>query len=97
MKSFIITVACVLGMATAACAHTPSDSNIGTAPAAGPTEAAAAPAAYISQADFIHASEQTVNGVVSVKSYATPPQSYGNRHGGYSDQYTDPFLSLIHI
>ena len=95
MKSFIITVACVLGMATAACAHTPSDGNIGTAPAAGPTEAAAAPAAYISQADFIHASEQTVNGVVSVKSYATPPQSYGNRHSGYSDQYTDPFFEFF--
>ena len=37
--------------------------------------AAATPAGdarFISQQDFINASEQTVNGVVSVKSFATP-------------------------
>lgn len=42
----------------------------------------------ISQDDFIKASEQTVNGVVSVKSYATPQV----RQQNYGNQYSDPLL-----
>lgn len=40
--------------------------------------------------DFTSAAESTVNGVVSIKSYATPRSrgSYGNNGGGY---YIDPF------
>jgi len=46
----------------------------------------------ISQDDFTRAAEETVNGVVSVKSFATPHtrQSYGNQ-GSY---YNDPLLDL---
>lgn len=57
--------------------------------------AVSAPAATISQQDFINAAESTVNGVVSVKSYATPQrrQSYGSR-GGY-DFFDDPFFEYF--
>ena len=45
----------------------------------------------ISQDDFIKASEQTVNGVVSVKSYATPQV----RQQNYGNQYSDPLLEFF--
>ena len=50
---------------------------------------------FISQQDFINASEQTVNGVVSVKSFATPQgrQAYGMQgDGGYFD---DPLFDFF--
>lgn len=52
-------------------------------------------ARFISQQDFINASEQTVNGVVSVKSFATPQ---GRR--GYSSQdegayFNDPLFDFF--
>ncbi len=55
-----------------------------------PAHAAGVP---ISQEDFIKAAESTVNGVVSVKSYATPQpqQSYGQ--GG--DIFDDPFFQFF--
>lgn len=54
----------------------------------------AAPAGTISQEDFINAAEQTVNGVVSVKSYATPrAQQYRDYGGG--DFFEDPFFQYF--
>lgn len=52
------------------------------------------PAGAITQADFINAAESTVNGVVSVKSFATPrqQQQYG---GGYDDFFGDPFFEYF--
>ena len=94
MKSFIISVACILGLSMAACAHTGHDGA-----AAGSDSSAVSiagmPAAYISQEDFIRASEQTVNGVVSVKSFATPrqQQQYGNRYS--ADPFNDPFFDFF--
>ncbi len=41
----------------------------------------------ISQDDFVRTAEQTVNGVVSVKSFATPQMS----RQGYGNYYADPF------
>lgn len=49
------------------------------------------PGRTISQDDFIRTAEQTVNGVVSVKSYATPQRG---RQGGY-EGFSDPFLEYF--
>ncbi len=44
--------------------------------------------------DFVTAAESTVNGVVSIKSFATP-RGYGNQ-GGYSQSpYSDPFFDFF--
>ena len=41
--------------------------------------------------DFTHAAESTINGVVSIKSYATP-RSYGNSAGRYADPLYEFFF-----
>lgn len=48
----------------------------------------------ISQDDFVRTAEETVNGVVSVKSYATPRsrQAYDNRGGQY---FSDPLFEFF--
>ena len=48
----------------------------------------------IYQDDFTNAAEQTVNGVVSVKSYATP---HSQQRGGYGGEeyFSDPFLEFF--
>ncbi len=45
--------------------------------------------------DFTHAAESTINGVVSIKSYATPRgyNAYGN--GGGASPFNDPFLEFF--
>lgn len=54
------------------------------------------PGRVIYQDDFTNAAEQTVNGVVSVKSYATPQQSRMQQRRGYSDDYfNDPLLEFF--
>ena len=45
----------------------------------------------ISQDDFVRTAEQTVNGVVSVKSYATPQV----RQQGYDNYSNDPLLEFF--
>lgn len=58
------------------------------------TAAGARSSAPISQDDFINAAESTVNGVVSVKSFATPRQSYSNR--GQADPFfNDPLFQYF--
>lgn len=52
---------------------------------------AARPGTFISQDDFVNAAESTVNGVVSVKSYATPQRQY---QGG-GDFFNDPFFDFF--
>ncbi len=47
----------------------------------------------IYQDDFTNAAEQTVNGVVSVKSYAVPRQNYGRNYG--MDMYDDPLFEFF--
>lgn len=50
------------------------------------------PGGAITHADFINAAESTVNGVVSVKSYATPrTPSYDD----YDDSFSDPFFDFF--
>lgn len=48
----------------------------------------------ISQDDFIRAAEETVNGVVSVKSYGTPRQSRQS-YDGYDGYSGDPFFEYF--
>ena len=43
--------------------------------------------------DFTKAAESTINGVVSIKCYATP-RSYGYGGGGY-DPFSDPFFEYF--
>ena len=93
MKTFLISAACTLGLSMAACAQTsPVAPETATAPAI-----SGMPSATITQGDFIKAAEQTVNGVVSVKSFATPQQSgYGRQAPqGYADPFSDPFLEYF--
>ncbi|MDE6526015.1 MAG: Do family serine endopeptidase [Muribaculaceae bacterium] len=86
MKKAIITVAAAIGITAGiiGCISLSARTNSDT----GSTDKAAgassinAPSRYISQDDFIRTAEATVNGVVSVKSYATPrtgqsPDIYG--------------------
>lgn len=47
----------------------------------------------INQDDFIQAAEQTVNGVVSVKSFASPRQRYSNGYNG--DMEGDPLFEFF--
>ncbi|MDE6271211.1 MAG: trypsin-like peptidase domain-containing protein, partial [Muribaculaceae bacterium] len=93
MKSFVITVACLLGLTTAACAQIPADDTRSVSDI--DTTAAYVPAATISQADFIRASEQTVNGVVSVKSFATPRRQQGRQQAYGANPFNDPFFEFF--
>lgn len=63
---------------------------IGLAAAAGALAANAS--APISQEEFVNAAESTVNGVVSVKSYATPASA--SYQGGF-DMFDDPFFQYF--
>lgn len=89
MKTILLSVACVLGSTLAACAHTSAENAPGGADST-VFAVAGLPAATVSQEDFIRAAEQTVNGVVSVKSFATPRQAYSQ-----GQQYADPFFEFF--
>ncbi|MCM1109686.1 MAG: Do family serine endopeptidase [Clostridium sp.] len=45
----------------------------------------------VENTDFTNAAESTINGVVSIKSYATPRSRYSNQQGGGGDFFMDPF------
>lgn len=47
----------------------------------------------INNTDFTAAAESTINGVVSIKSFATPRQRYSNQGG--SDMFSDPFFEFF--
>ncbi|MDE6276947.1 MAG: Do family serine endopeptidase [Muribaculaceae bacterium] len=98
-KSFLLGGACVLagGAATFALSTgnstAVSDNNTGTESEAGSIQATRlSPGRVISQDDFTRAAEETVNGVVSVKSYvyANPRNS-----GRGQQQYYDPFFEFF--
>ncbi len=44
--------------------------------------------------DFTKAAESTINGVVSIKSFATP-RGYGYNRGGNQDMFNDPFFEFF--
>ena len=56
----------------------------------------AAQAAMVANTDFTKAAESTVNGVVSIKSFATPRYNRGrNSGGGYNPFGNDPFFEFF--
>ncbi len=56
------------------------------------TSSHSAPGRFISQDDFVKAAEQTVNGVVSVKSFATPRRQQQQAESYYGDPLFDFFF-----
>ena len=47
--------------------------------------------------DFTYAAENTVNGVVSIKSFATPRSSYRAGSDAFSDPFFDFFFGMAHL
>ena len=79
MKKAIITVAAAIGISAGilGCIRLYASNAPETSEASADAPAINAPSRYISQDDFIRTAEATVNGVVSVKSYATPRRGNG--------------------
>lgn len=89
MKNSLILVS--FALAFASCAHAQSNDD-----GSRQSISISAPMGAITQEDFINAAESTVNGVVSVKSYATPRQNrrqYNN--DDYEDMFDDPFFQYF--
>ncbi len=82
----VLTIALALSLIASAC-NTANGTSVSTSDSAAPS--GSTPRSYISQDDFIKAAESTVNGVVSVKSFATPQAQRGG-YGGY-----DPLLDFF--
>lgn len=94
LKSFLLGGACVLagGVASFAVASRGGDSTADSGESVpAPTATRLTPGRVISQDDFTRAAEETVNGVVSVKSYvyASP------RNSRQQQQYYDPFFEFF--
>ncbi len=87
-KTFIIA-ALVLAGSLSSCARPRRDAA--AAPSAA-VDAAPLPTT-INQEDFVRAAEETVNGVVSVKSYATPRQQQYSRRG--AGPFDDPLFEYF--
>ncbi len=85
MKKTLILLSIVSSCAFTSCAQTPESTTN--------TKTVYVPGQTISQDDFIHAAESTVNGVVSVKSYATP--RVAKQRGSYSDFFNDPLFEYF--
>lgn len=82
----ILTIALALGLISTACTaqgSTTDNKNDSPIKVTG---------RLISQEDFIKAAESTVNGVVSVKSYATPQMQRGNAQGYGMDPFFEFFF-----
>ena len=69
-----------------ACTHTQAQD-------ATPATTTPAPGRFIAQDDFVRAAESTVNGVVSVKSFASPNRRQGVQQGG--NYFDDPFFEFF--
>lgn len=92
MKKQLFLLPLALAATLTACSNNAGAAN---SPA---QESVSVPATTISQQDFINAAESTVNGVVSVKSFATPQhrRSYGNYGSqGGMDPFDDPFFQYF--
>ncbi|MBQ7042626.1 MAG: Do family serine endopeptidase [Muribaculaceae bacterium] len=96
-SAFLVITAAICGLTTTACANANSDKTIedtliSSVADSGKTDnffTVAAPST--APTDFTYAAEQTINGVVSIKSFATP-RAY--RYGG-SDAFSDPFFDFF--
>lgn len=89
MKKQIFLLVFAVGLSLSACSQT----NAGATTSGAVPVVSGMPAATLSQQDFINAAESTVNGVVSVKSFATPRQRYSQQ--GYNPFADDPFFEYF--
>ncbi|MDE7124905.1 MAG: Do family serine endopeptidase [Muribaculaceae bacterium] len=90
MNTFIKTGIIALGVIAILASARPA-SESATAPADAPAWSDDPFEAW--QQRFTRVAENTVNGVVSVKSFAAPRRSYGN--SGYNDFFSDPFFEYF--
>lgn len=91
MKQILYVAIPALAAIFSACSQTTAQEQKSSDDLQVSTRAAVSSGKFISQDDFTRAAEETVNGVVSVKSYANPRQA--RQRGGYSDEdfFMDPF------
>ena len=91
----VVTTSFMCSMTTSACTNTNSkatieDTLIATDSSSIDTNLFTVSNRTVTPTDFTYAAEQTINGVVSIKSYATPRTSrYSN------DAFSDPFFDFF--
>lgn len=93
MKKIVIALVSVLATVGAMALFTSAKSALSSNDDSTQSSGTLQPGRIINQDDFTAAAEATVNGVVSVKSYATPSQRYSR--GGYDDFFNDPFFEFF--
>ena len=89
LTSIIAGAALVAGVTAFVAYAGDAGQNVRTASASADEAVPGGPSRFISQDDFIRASEQTVNGVVSVKSFASVG---GRQHQQKNAHKVGPFL-----
>lgn len=99
LQSTILAVTAIATVAAVTAAAQISSDNTGDSSVAAKSERpsernTSGPGRVIYQDDFTSAAEQTVNGVVSVKSYATP-QRMSRQRGYNGDFFNDPLLEFF--
>ena len=98
MKKVVIVLTSVLATVGAMALFTSAKTVLGSADGAdGTTDSSAlTPGRIINQDDFTAAAEATVNGVVCVKSYATPSRGYSRGgNNSFGDFFNDPFFEFF--
>lgn len=98
MKKVVIVLTSVLATVGAMALFTSAKAVLGSADGAdGTTDSSAlTPGRIINQDDFTAAAEATVNGVVCVKSYATPSRGYSRGgNNSFGDFFNDPFFEFF--
>lgn len=89
-KAFLAAIPLLIAGAALPVACTRSQAQDSTALPSTP-----APGRFIAQDDFVRAAESTVNGVVSVKSFASPRGRQGSMQQGGSDYFNDPLFEFF--
>ncbi len=95
-SALLVITATLCGLTTTACSNANSDTSIedtliSSSDSGNADNFFTVAAPSTAPTDFTYAAEQTINGVVSIKSFATP-RSY--RYGG-SDAFSDPFFDFF--
>lgn len=95
LKSASLATATILLSGMTACANTTSDTTVHdtmiTTDSSKTTDLFTVSKRTTTPTDFTYAAENTINGVVSIKSYATPRNNY---YGG-NDAFSDPFFEFF--
>ena len=92
----VTALAAVTAAAQISSASTDNEDKQNTQPQRASERNTSGPGRVIYQDDFTNAAEQTVNGVVSVKSFASPHQRSMRQQRGYAEDYfNDPLLEFF--